>query len=113
MSKPGVARVAFRAPQRSVRGRPPVVPAGTHLPATAFRPAGPPGAGGYASRVSCRAQSNSVPLFQSACRSTASLRATATLARFSPTRSASRVPHAFSADGRGTRFSSTPAASNR
>ena len=40
MSKPAVARAAARIPQRSVRGRPPVVPAGTHLPAAVCRPAG-------------------------------------------------------------------------
>ncbi len=47
------------------------------------------------------------------CRITANLRATATVAFLPPTFLASRVPQAFSADQRETRFSRIPAASNR
>ena len=66
----------------------------------------------YATVVSA-VQRNAVLSAHMRCSTTASLRATATLAFFCPTRLASRTPQAFSADQRCTRDSRVVAASNR
>lgn len=57
--------------------------------------------------------SKQVPSVQMQCRTTAILRATATLAFLAPTRFISRTPHAFNADQRCVRCSKTLAASNK
>ena len=54
-----------------------------------------------------------VPSVQMQCRTTATLRATATLAFLAPTRFINRMPHAFNADQRCVRCSKTLAASNK
>src|SRR5271165_3699404 len=58
-------------------------------------------------------QSKSQSSFQTRCMTTASLRATATLARRMPIRLASAKPHVFSLHDRGWRLSKTFAASNK
>jgi hypothetical protein len=57
--------------------------------------------------------SNQVPSVQMQCRTTAILRATATLAFLAPTRFISRTPHTFKADQRWVRCSKPLAASNK
>ncbi len=73
------------------------------------------GAGGAsaadASPAQTRAQSNSTSSRQSLCNSTASLRATATRARFAPFFSCKAKPQVLSAQGRFSRPSTTLAAS--
>src|SRR3954471_2536239 len=65
-----------------------------------------------AAAVSSRHQRNSLPSAHMRCRITASLRATATVARRKPRRFAIAVPQAFSADHRVTRVSRLCAATN-
>src|SRR5215475_15931904 len=88
-----------------------IVPAGTSFPAVLREPFDLVIAR-YAA-TSFFDQLNSVPSTHMRCRTTASLRATATVAFRSPLRLASLMPQAFSADHFGTRVSSTLAASNR
>ena len=84
----------------------------------------PPGSGGtlsahgwaeygYAAAAGASPQSKSQSSFQTRCMTTASLRATATLARRMPIRFATARPHVFSLHDRGWRLSRTLAASNR